>query len=428
MLNEIPSSLVELIRSRLGVEESIVGKEVLQRIVSRELIASGMECVEDYVQTLSVDETLFMQLAEELLVPESWFFRDDKPFEWLAQWVTRHWLKASPQRPLRILSVPCAGGQEPYSIVITLLECGLQPEQFVVESGDYSERSLAAARNARYRPHAFRGANQHLRARYFQRTTNGEFELDRAIRSQVRFQRFNLVEANCFSGLPLFDVIFCRNVLIYLHDRARTVALANVRRCLQDDGRMFAGHADSIQTLSSEFVTDGDPAAFCYRLRQSDPVVVPQSTGGSSPWVAASRLQVRRKSVRQHRWQRANSDKSAAENSWRLVQQLADSGQLEQAATACAELLALEKTSIDGHVLHGTIQLALRNPQIADRAFRRALFLDPGNPEALLQLALLAERRGSLADARRWRARLNRVAGSLGQSATVAGKEGDDAK
>lgn len=426
MLLELPSSLIELIRMRLGIEESTVGRAALLRIVQQQMAGCGMDSIAEYVQALSADEDLWMQLTEELLIPESWFFRDGRPFDWLGKWVSEHWIPSNPGKVLRILSVPCAGGQEPYSIVMTLLESGMQLEQFVVESGDLSARSLAIARKACYRRHAFRGDNRNISERYFKQIEADVYQLCESVRSKVSFRRFNLVEEDCFAGLPLFDVIFCRNVLIYFNDRARRLALSNIRRCLHQEGRIVVGHADSILSLSSELVVDGDPGAFCYRLR---PPIPAATTAAESlkgrPWTSKqSRSGHKGKLARVPvNGPQLGKETKKPQLGWSLARELADSGQLEQAATVCEQLLSTEGSSIDGLLLQGAVQLGLNQPEAAERAFRRVVYLDPANKDALLQLTLLAERRGLLSQAQRWRKRLQRSTGELSMHAPVTKKE-----
>ena len=116
-------------------------------------------------------------LVEEVVVPESWFFRDDRPFEVLADFARAGWLVDPARPPLSALSLPCAGGEEPYSIAMTLLEAGLPAGRFRVDAVDVSARSLARAIAGVYGPNSFRGAGRRLRPAYF-REQNGAFTLD----------------------------------------------------------------------------------------------------------------------------------------------------------------------------------------------------------------------------------------------------------
>ena len=97
-----------------------------------------------YELALTVGHEL-QALIEEVAIPESWFFRDSRPFEILATFARSGWVERPDRKPLTVLSVPCAGGEEPYSIAMTLLEAGLPLERFRVDAVDVSERSLARA-------------------------------------------------------------------------------------------------------------------------------------------------------------------------------------------------------------------------------------------------------------------------------------------
>src|SRR5262249_53683940 len=134
------------------------------------------------------------------------------------------WLPAHPKKRLRILSVPCASGEEPYSIIMALLDAGLQVEQFDVQGADISPRSLARARAAVYGRNSFRGDDLGFRDRFFKQTRDG-YALEPRVRDAVRFFEGNLLSAQFLTDSQTYDFVFCRNLLIYLDpvNRARVL-------------------------------------------------------------------------------------------------------------------------------------------------------------------------------------------------------------
>ena len=215
-------------------------------------------------------------LIEEVIVPESWFFRDERPFRWLADHVRAGWIAAPWRPPLLALSLPCAGGQEPYSIAITLRDAGLPARRFGIDAVDVGARMLEIARRGVYSANAFRGASDSPESRWtrhFRRQPQG-YEIDPAIRSTVRFVQANVLDPALLAGSPPYDVVFCRNLLIYLDAPARARVLATLDRLMADDGVLFIGHADRLEAsgMPSRFAAVGEPGCFAYRRAARPPI------------------------------------------------------------------------------------------------------------------------------------------------------------
>jgi chemotaxis protein methyltransferase WspC len=261
-----PSGIVErLLAERIGLDPSSVGEGLIARGVHARMIDLGLRSRADYERTLLDRGDEIQLLVEEVVVPESWFFRDDRPFQVLDRFARSGWLADPSRPPMTALSIPCAGGEEPYSIAMTLLETGLPGHRFRVDAVDISARALARAIAGVYGPNSFRGAASALRSAYF-REQNGAFTLDLAVRSTARFHLGNLLDPGLFADRPSFDVVFCRNVLIYLDDDARSRAFATLDRLIVDGGLLFLGHADRIdRPEGSPFEPTGDKGSFAYR-------------------------------------------------------------------------------------------------------------------------------------------------------------------
>ena len=210
-------------------------------------------------------------LIEEVVVAESWFFRDERPFQRFCEYVRARWLGDALRPTLRVLSLPCAGGEEPYSIAMTLSDLGLPVRRFQIDAVDISARRLAIARLGVYSANAFRSGDLSFRTRYFRESSKG-YELDTSIRSTVCFVQASVLDPLLLEGAPPYDVVFCRNLLIYLDAPARLSVLKAIERLLKADGLLFIGHADRLDVVGMDpkFVADGDPACFVYRPKTND--------------------------------------------------------------------------------------------------------------------------------------------------------------
>lgn len=188
------------------------------------------------------DETL-AALAEELTIPETYFFRDAQSFPVIDDAVQRA-LQAG--RALRIWSAGCSTGEEPYSLAIRALEAAAgAPLRVEVEGTDLSRRALDHAGKGVYRPRSFRGVSQETRARWFEPLEGSELRRPiEGVRRLTHFRRANLLESK---SAPLnVDVVFCRNVFIYFDARSIDAALESLILSLAPDGVMVLGPSDPL--------------------------------------------------------------------------------------------------------------------------------------------------------------------------------------
>jgi len=266
----LPPALRERLRATYGLDPATLGETALRSAWSRRFAASQAGSVEEFEKLLANSSTEFEALVEELLVPESWFFRDGAPFAYLEKWVREQWLPAAAGRTLRVLSVPCASGQEPWSIAMTLFDAGLRSGQFQVCAGDLSQSALDRARSAIYPDSAFRGQDALGREHHFEPAGPRLRRVRETVRGSVTWSHCNLLEAEFFRAAAPFEIVFCRNVLIYFDAPARRRVLAHLRGCLAPGGLLFAGHADGGPLLDAGFTSFGPPGAFVFRLHKAE--------------------------------------------------------------------------------------------------------------------------------------------------------------
>jgi chemotaxis protein methyltransferase WspC len=126
--------IVALLRAKIGLEPGSVGAAWLASRVRARMEVTKVDSVARYSELASTSPDELAELAEEVVIPETWFFRDETPFQLFARYVVSEWLPLHGGRPLRVLSVPCASGEEPYSIAIVLLDAGLRPDQLRIDA------------------------------------------------------------------------------------------------------------------------------------------------------------------------------------------------------------------------------------------------------------------------------------------------------
>jgi chemotaxis protein methyltransferase CheR len=197
---------------------------------------------------------LAREVVEAMTTNESFFFRDVKPFDQFRSYVLPELLKArAGSRTIRIWSAACSSGQEPYSLAMILAEeqAKLAGWQVDILATDLSTEILERAQAASYTQFEVqRGLPIQYLVKYFEQ--QGErWHLKTPIRAMVRFRCFNLLED--LASLGTFDVIFCRNVLIYFDQPTKAVVLDRMARLLSRDGFLYLGGAETVLGITDKF-------------------------------------------------------------------------------------------------------------------------------------------------------------------------------
>ncbi len=259
-------SVEEFLERSIGLDAQAIGADAVADAVKRRMAAINAASERDYLHRLSSARDELQALIEMIVVPETWFFRDREPFLLLARHAAARQPGPSSIAPLRILSLPCSSGEEPYSIAMSLMSAGLRPGHYEIDAVDVSESLLAKARTGSYGPNSFRGGIPGNCECYF--STEGSARLVRPEpRLGIRFIRGNAMEMDELGLAGAYDMIFCRNLLIYQSEEARRRIVAGLHRRMKPDGLLFVGHAEMIKLLSERHEPVRPGGAFAYRRR-----------------------------------------------------------------------------------------------------------------------------------------------------------------
>jgi chemotaxis protein methyltransferase CheR len=200
------------------------------------------------------DSKLLREVVEAMTTNESFFFRDVKPFEVLQRETLPFLLQARAARKhIRIWSAACSTGQEPYSIAMILKEEAAKLAGWRIEivGTDLSTEVLDRARGGLYSQFEVqRGLPIQMLLKYFSQK-NEMWQISEELRSMVQFRQLNLLED--ISALGQFDVVFCRNVLIYFDQPTKTRVLDRISRQMPQDGVLFLGGAETVLGISERF-------------------------------------------------------------------------------------------------------------------------------------------------------------------------------
>lgn len=385
-----------MLRQRIGLNPDSVGEHGLHRSIADRMQRSGYTDPDEYARLLSWSQSAWKGLVEELVISETWFFREEHTFQRLTTQALAH-----RGGPFRVLCLPCATGEEAWTAAISLFEAGVP--HFEVHGVDISEAALERARRGVYGNYSFRGARDDLRNIYFEPVSDG-WRVTDALRGHVTFSWGNVAESHTVSALPAFDAILFRNLCIYLEAPARVNAFHSLHGLLRTAGELHLAVCEAHLPPRSLFVSRGSPGNIFGRALaapQRAPILPRPSLPlrGGQPQADCLRLPAP-----------PRLPTPGESGLLRQARRLADQGRLEEARQLCETHLRTQGPGAQVFYLLAMVSSATGQTEKKEQYLRQALFLEPEHQEALTMLAVTAQQSGDLAAARRYRGRLSRAA------------------
>ena len=248
--------LDEFVSGLFGLHFPEDKKDILAARLEPRLQALHLHRYLDYYLMLQYDASEETErLARLISNNETYFFREIRQFEALFEDGIDHLSTSAPNDEIRVLCAGCSSGEEPYTLAIYAKEHGakLFGHTFSIDAFDIDHSCLEAGRSALYRKRSLRAASEGQIRDHFARNGD-EYELLPQYRKQVTFSHGNILDLPTYPGRG-YDVIFCRNVLIYFSEPALRQAIENFAAALRPGGLLFLGHSESIIGMSPSFET-----------------------------------------------------------------------------------------------------------------------------------------------------------------------------
>ena len=402
-------------------------------------------------------------IVGHLTIGETFFFRDRKMFDTLRDHVLAPMARPrnGSEKRLRFWSAACSTGEEPYSIAILVNEMGalFQGWKVTIMATDINARFIEKAERGVYSQWSFRDMPERLMSRYFSKTEKNRFEISPSIKKMVTFSQLNLIEERCLAapyGDDGVDVIFCRNMLMYLSPDMRTRVIGRLTGSLAEDGWLIVSPSETsvveapglhpVRFPGSVFHRKGareaekGSAAVAPILRTPiadknhfEPDAVPLASRPTTPFtpkktVSLHPLPVTREKGREKatdlygealsfykkghyqeavlKLNRLLSDDKTVGDSPRMAEPMvllarsfANLGRLEEAKIWCEKGVSLDKLNPDSHSLLAAIYQELGLSEEPTASLKRAIYLDPGRIMAYFSLGHLLRQQGKLAEA-----------------------------
>ncbi|MBO0491622.1 CheR family methyltransferase [Pseudomonas sp. Marseille-Q1929] len=399
------------LKERIGLDVASVGEAIIERAVRQRSQAVQAQTADEYWQQLQRSHDEQQALIEAVIVPETWFFRYPESFATLARLAKARLAEIKQMRALRILSLPCSTGEEPYSIAMALLDAGLAPHQFKVLGLDVSPLSVERARRGVYGKNSFRGADIEFRDRHFNESADG-FHISERVREQVRLQVGNLLDPTLLANEASYDFVFCRNLLIYFDQPTQKQVFDVLKGLTHEDGVLFIGPAEGSLLGRHGMKSIGVPQSFAFSRHvepvKPEPVFVPIPAPPPPRSAAALPVKPRPFSTFSAQVVPIKAPPSDAADLLSQIATLANEGKSAEARAACERYLSNHPPAAQVFYWLGLLSDVAGSALEAQGFYRKALYLEPQHPQALMHLAALLESQGDSAGARRLQARAAR--------------------
>lgn len=246
----------QFLYTRTGIQLGESKRYYIERRLFARLAATGSASFPHYFILLRSEPEEVVRVVDAFTVNETYFYREDHQFRCLSQDLLPEIVqRKAPGDRVRIWSQPCSTGEEAYSIAIWLLENWRMVDAYNVEiiGSDIDATALAAARAGRYGERALARLTKALVEAYFETSKNGLRTIIEDLRESVAFTQANLVDRSSMAAQGMFEVIFCRNALIYFDDASRARAADNLYNCLAPGGFVCLGHTESMTRIDGRF-------------------------------------------------------------------------------------------------------------------------------------------------------------------------------
>lgn len=402
----------DLILRKCGLYFDGSRKDLLEASIMVRVKESGAKGFMDYFTLLDEDTSgngEFSRLIELLTVKETFFMRDSDQFDALRNVILPEVIqkREKKDRSINIWSAACSTGEEPYSIAMILLDILPSPDQWNIRilATDISGMALKSARKGIYNDRSVRGLRDEDRSRFFEKRKNDHHIMSN-VKSMVEFSQLNLIQDN----FPIpngrgWDIVFCRNVIIYFKKETVRQVIRNINKCLEKDGFLFTGHSEILRYITDEFSSINFGNSFIYKKNgckeeRLEEEGIPRKNGQiartmrsySKELTHSTRREkkigqplskpVKRREIKQEKVEaravvpvEVKRDRGPEEYV-DLAVTLANQGKHDEAIGHCRRSIAEDPLFTDAYFLAGLIFKSKEDPENAVKKFRKVLFLD----------------------------------------------------
>ncbi|MBF0097878.1 MAG: hypothetical protein HQM04_04175 [Magnetococcales bacterium] len=280
-MNHLPA-LLDWVEARLGLQMTASNQENVWFAVQT-LAKQAHLSPDDYMQQLMYNQCDQEPFIHRVTVHESYFLRSRAQMEYVVKQLIPGFLQRRPGETVRILSIACAQGEEPYSLAMLCKDAGWSASQVEIHGIDLSAECIELARTGCFTRHAVRGVEESFLRRHFIADSSGRFTIQASVRDFVRFEAMHFPRESLSRLLPGYPVIFCQNLLFYLTKPELLRALEELRRLLYPEGWLYLDGASSAFPKTG-FCHVHKENVHAFRLAATLPVPVAKPVKAARKW------------------------------------------------------------------------------------------------------------------------------------------------
>ena len=266
--------MCEFLYRRTGMQFGEDKRYYIDRRLGERIVATSSQTFQSYFALLRSDVGGEIEaLINAFTVNETYFYREDHQLRCMTSDLLPSLIPGRRMDdPIRIWSMPCATGEEPYSIAIWLMENWSDVDKYNIEivGSDIDTRVLKSAAEGIYGKRALARLSKSVLDRYFAKLDENRYQIDEGLRDSIHFTRVNLVDPAEMRIYRNFDIVFCRNVLIYFDDASRRIAAENLYDCMRPGAYICLGHSESMSRVSPLFQISRFTDAIVYRKPEAN--------------------------------------------------------------------------------------------------------------------------------------------------------------
>ena len=405
-------ALLEFIERRIGIalkESQRSSLEAKLKSLMKER-GWGEEELLRILRTSDLSSPCWEALLGEITVKETAFFRDPKQFEALEEILPEI---AAIRGDVNVWCAGCATGEEPYSVAM-VAEKVLPRGKVYILGTDIDPAALRAAEEGVYKERSLRLLPRDF-GRHFERLPDGRYRLSQEIKERVEFRSFNLFQ----DPYPLppgrkWDIILCRNVLIYFRREALPEIISKFESVLEEGGYLFLGYSESLLGISENFISVNRKGALLYRKEPKElkidrkPGRLKRRREIKPEFDLEELVKLSEEGLRRERWEEAEellrrvlNFKDLPYAHALLAYSRAMRGDEEGALSECRKLLSLDPSSFEAHLIQALLLWKKGKLEEAEREIRSALYTRIRSPSAHFLLAAVLEEEGRKEEAAR---------------------------
>lgn len=257
--------LQDLVYRKMGIRLTPIKKMMVQNRLGRYIRrSSDVNDLATLIRIVRKDESgiVAQSVYDAISTNHTFFFREVNHFKYLSIELLPGLIEECKKehRPLRIWSAACSTGEEVYSLAITVEELkrlyAIGDLQYEIIGSDISQTVLGVANQGIYPAEVLKGFHYSIKKRYFQQGTGSfhdKVRVKEELRSNIRFIRHNLIEPLSLAESESFDIVFCRNVMIYFDAQSKNKLLDNVQNVMRPESYLFIGHSESLYNSTQDF-------------------------------------------------------------------------------------------------------------------------------------------------------------------------------